>query len=177
MLHYHLGSNTKHTVYKAEGVGVAMALHLPKLRNRQLTHCTTICLDSQALLLALDNQCPQFMILPKIHMPSKMGCLIEWNNMKRSQIGLPVKVERVELLTFNFTGCWSIVTMQGTIEQTKKLKRLHKDYPAMLNASLLSYINPYQQAFQPCDRITFSQFRKCGSGAGSDLPATSYTEQ
>ena len=25
-LHYHLGSDTKHTVYKAEGVGVAMAL-------------------------------------------------------------------------------------------------------------------------------------------------------
>jgi ribonuclease HI len=55
-LHYHLGPDTKHTVYEAEGVGVTMALHLLKLRNRQLTHPTSICSDSQALLLALDNQ-------------------------------------------------------------------------------------------------------------------------
>ena len=56
VLHYHLGSEKEHTVYKAEGIGIAIALHMLKSRNRQLSRPPSICSDSQALLNALCNQ-------------------------------------------------------------------------------------------------------------------------
>jgi hypothetical protein len=37
VLHFHLGSKMEHTVYEAEGVGIAMALHMLKTSNRQLS--------------------------------------------------------------------------------------------------------------------------------------------
>ena len=68
-LHYFLGSEREHTVYEAEGIGIVMALHLLKNRNRQITRPLSICSDSQALLKALDNQHPHpgHYILDKIH--------------------------------------------------------------------------------------------------------------
>jgi ribonuclease HI len=92
-LHYHLGSDTKHTVYEAEGVVVAMALHLLKLRNRQLTHPTSICSDSQALLLALNNQHPHagHYILDKIHDFTE--------DLHAKQDGLFNRTERCEAIT------------------------------------------------------------------------------
>jgi ribonuclease HI len=69
VLHYHLGSESEHTVYDAEGVGIVMALHLLKTRNKQLICPTSICSDSQALLRALGNQRSHVghYILDKVH--------------------------------------------------------------------------------------------------------------
>ena len=69
VLHYHLGSESEHTVYEAEGVGIVMALHLLKARKKQLNLLTSICSDSQALLRALGNQRSHagHYILDKVH--------------------------------------------------------------------------------------------------------------
>jgi hypothetical protein len=69
VLHFHLGSKKEHTVYEAEGVGIAMALHMLKTSNRKLSRPLSICSDSQALLKALCNQRPHVghYILDKIH--------------------------------------------------------------------------------------------------------------
>jgi ribonuclease HI len=56
VLRCHLGSDEEHTVYEAEGVGLAMGLHLLKGLNRQLNHPAVLGTDSQALIKALDNQ-------------------------------------------------------------------------------------------------------------------------
>ena len=69
VLHFHLGSEKEHMVYKAEGIGIAMVLHMLRTRSRQLTRPLSICSDSQVLLEALGNQCPHagYYILDKIH--------------------------------------------------------------------------------------------------------------
>jgi ribonuclease HI len=69
VLHFHLGSEKEHTVYEAEGVGIAMALYMLKTSNRKLSRPLSICSDSQALLKALCNQRPHagHYILDKIH--------------------------------------------------------------------------------------------------------------
>jgi hypothetical protein len=55
-LRFYLGSPTKHTVYKAEGVGLLMGLHLLTSLSRQLTAPTILGSDSQAAIRALRNQ-------------------------------------------------------------------------------------------------------------------------
>jgi ribonuclease HI len=55
-LHYYLGTEREHTVYEAEGVGLAMGLHLLKGLSRQFTHSAALGTDSQALIKAFDNQ-------------------------------------------------------------------------------------------------------------------------
>jgi ribonuclease HI len=56
-------------VYEAEGVGIVMALHLLRTRNKRIDHPTSICSDSQAFLKALGNQRPHtgHYILDKVH--------------------------------------------------------------------------------------------------------------
>ena len=56
VLRCYLGTDKEHTVYEAEGVGLAMELHLLKGLNRQLIHPMVLGSDSQALIRALDNQ-------------------------------------------------------------------------------------------------------------------------
>jgi ribonuclease HI len=91
-LHFHLGSDKEHTVYEAEGIGIAMALHMLKARNRQLTKPTSICSDSQALLKALRNQRPHagHYILDKIHNAAE--------GLHAKQDGLFNRSERLESL-------------------------------------------------------------------------------
>jgi ribonuclease HI len=90
ILHYHLGSENDHTVYEAEGIGIAMALQLLKTRSIRLIHPTSICSDSQALLKALGNQRPHagHYILDKVHdfaedLHAKQDGLI--NNLERRE--------------------------------------------------------------------------------------------
>jgi ribonuclease HI len=91
-LHFHLGSDKEHTVYEAEGIGIAMALHMLKARNRQLTKPISICSDSQALLKALRNQHPHagHYILDKIHDAAE--------GLHAKQDGLFNRSERLESL-------------------------------------------------------------------------------
>jgi hypothetical protein len=56
VLHVHLGSSLEHTVYKAEGIGIVLGLHLLTGLSRCLTHTTILGTDSQAIILALSNQ-------------------------------------------------------------------------------------------------------------------------
>ena len=55
-LRYHLGSVSEHTVYEGEIVGLTLALHLLAGLRRQLKSITLLGTDSQATILALDNQ-------------------------------------------------------------------------------------------------------------------------
>jgi hypothetical protein len=57
VLHFYLGSEKKHTVYEAEGLGTIMALHLPKSMNRQLKNLASVFSNGQLLLKALNDQC------------------------------------------------------------------------------------------------------------------------
>ena len=41
-MQYHLSTHKQHTVYKAEGIGMILALHLLKGLNRQINDTTTI---------------------------------------------------------------------------------------------------------------------------------------
>jgi ribonuclease HI len=52
----HLGSSLEHMVYKAEGVGLLLGLHLLNGLSHQLTHTTILGTDSQAVICALCNQ-------------------------------------------------------------------------------------------------------------------------
>ena len=69
VLQHYLGTDKEHTVYEAEGVGMAMGLHLLVGLSRQMNHIVAIGSDSQALVKALDNQRPHVghYILDKIH--------------------------------------------------------------------------------------------------------------
>ena len=69
MLRFYLGIEDEHTVYKAEGVGLVMGLHLPKNLNIKLTHPMLLGADNQAVLRALNNQQshPGQCILNSIH--------------------------------------------------------------------------------------------------------------
>jgi ribonuclease HI len=92
VLHFHLGSEKEHTVYEAEGIGISMALHMLKTRNRQLTRPLSICSDSQALLKALGNQRPHagHYILDRIHDSAE--------NLHAKQDSLLNRAERIETL-------------------------------------------------------------------------------
>jgi len=59
ILHFHLGSNTEHTVYDAELVGMVLAMHLIATKKRSATQCL-IAVDNQVALKAFssDIQCP-----------------------------------------------------------------------------------------------------------------------
>ena len=67
-LHYHLGKETEHTVYKAEITAVILALHL-LMQIEQDLRKVTIGVDNQAILLGLKNQCskPSHYLLDKVH--------------------------------------------------------------------------------------------------------------
>jgi hypothetical protein len=55
-LRYYLGTEKQHTVYKAEGVGISMGLHLLIGLNRRLNDVVIMGSDSQALIKATENQ-------------------------------------------------------------------------------------------------------------------------
>ena len=55
-LRFYLGTPTGHTVYKAEGVGLLMGLHLLNSLSCQLTFPTILGSDSQVAIRALGNQ-------------------------------------------------------------------------------------------------------------------------
>jgi hypothetical protein len=82
-LRIHLGSSEEHTVYKAEGVGLAMGLHLLNRLSHHLSHTTVLGTDNQAVIKALENQnshAGQY-ILDAIHklaeqLNAKQDCLI-----------------------------------------------------------------------------------------------------
>jgi len=69
VLRHYLGTDKCHTVYEAEGVGVAMGLHLLNGLNRKLTDVVILGTDSQALIKATENQRPHagHFILDEIH--------------------------------------------------------------------------------------------------------------
>ena len=56
ILRFYLRCEQEHTIYEAEGVGLAMGLHLLIKLDRRLTCSTVLGLDSQAVIRALDNQ-------------------------------------------------------------------------------------------------------------------------
>ena len=68
-LRYHLGSVFEHTVYEGEIVGLTLALHLLAGLRRQLKSLTVLGTDSQATILALDNQLPRsaHYLLDRVH--------------------------------------------------------------------------------------------------------------
>ena len=70
-MHYHLGSMSEHTVYEAEAVGLALALHmLMTLTNAaSLPSRVFLGIDNQAVLKALDDRTPKpgHHILDHIH--------------------------------------------------------------------------------------------------------------
>ena len=53
---FYLGTSQEHTVYKAEGVGLIMGLHMLNGLSCQLTHPTVLGSDSQAVMRAVKNQ-------------------------------------------------------------------------------------------------------------------------
>ena len=55
-LHFYLGMPQENMVYKAEGVGLIMGLHLLNRLSRQLTNPTVLGTDSQAVIKSLNNQ-------------------------------------------------------------------------------------------------------------------------
>jgi len=67
-LRYHLGAFTEHTVYEAEAVAVALALHL-LIETRETMERVTIGMDNQAVLLGMANQKskPGHYLMDKIH--------------------------------------------------------------------------------------------------------------
>lgn len=68
-LHFHLGSEDRHTVYEAESVGLLMGLHLLKNVGAQMRDTVLLGSDSQALSRALENQSshPGQYLIDEIH--------------------------------------------------------------------------------------------------------------
>ena len=68
-LHFHLGSEDKHTVYEAESVGLLMGLHMLNNVSLQLHGTVLLGSDSQALSRALGNQSahPGQYLIDEIH--------------------------------------------------------------------------------------------------------------
>ena len=68
-LHFHLGSEDKHTVYEAESVGLLMGLHMLKNMGAQMYGTVLLGSDSQALSKALRNQSthPGQYLIDEIH--------------------------------------------------------------------------------------------------------------
>jgi ribonuclease HI len=69
VLRHYLCSEKGHMVYEAEGVWMAMGLHLLNRLNRKLTGAVVLGMDSQALIKATENQHPHagHYILDEIH--------------------------------------------------------------------------------------------------------------
>jgi hypothetical protein len=83
VLQVHLGSTLEHTVYKAEGIGLVLGLHLLNSLSCRLMHTTMLGTNSQAVILALSNQKSHSgqHILDTIHqsaehLQAKQDCLI-----------------------------------------------------------------------------------------------------
>ena len=91
-LRYYLGTEKEHTVYEAEGVGLAMGLHLLKGLNIKLTHPTALGSDSQAVIKALGNQHSH----PGQYILDNVIQLAE--GLHKKQDGLINSTERAELL-------------------------------------------------------------------------------
>ena len=74
VLKYHLGTKVQHMVYKAEIVGLILALHLLAALTHRLTAHIIIDSDSQATIKSLLNQCPHpaHYLLEHIHKTVKM---------------------------------------------------------------------------------------------------------
>ena len=91
-IRFFLGSDQEHTVYKAEGVGLIMGLHLLSTLHSRFIHPTVLGSDSQAVIRALDNQWshPSQYIIDEIHQSAE--------NLHRKQDGLINRAER-ELAT------------------------------------------------------------------------------
>ncbi|KNZ76721.1 hypothetical protein J132_08792 [Termitomyces sp. J132] len=90
-LWYHLGSASKHTVYKAEAVELTLGLHLLMTCTCQLRHMTIIGTDSQAAICALNNQQPHsaHYILDHIHTATKEWRPRIWKVIKLQVHWLP----------------------------------------------------------------------------------------
>jgi ribonuclease HI len=91
VLRLHLGSAAAQTVYKAEGIGLLLGVHLLKGLSRLLTHATVLGTDNQAVIKALDNQTPHAgqYILDAIHktaeeLNAKQDCLINHKERARA---------------------------------------------------------------------------------------------
>ena len=90
LLQLYLCTSQEHTVYKAEGVGLILSLHLLHGLTRQLTHPTILGTDSQVVIRALSNQRPHsgHYLLDTIHLAAerlhaKQDGIINW--IERSQ--------------------------------------------------------------------------------------------
>ena len=72
-LWFNLGTLQEHTVYKAEGIGLILGLHLLHGLTCQLTHPTILGTDSQAVIRALGNQRPHsgHYLLDAIHLAAE----------------------------------------------------------------------------------------------------------
>ena len=94
-LRFYLGTAQEHTVYKAEGVGLILGLHLLHGLTQQLTHPTILGTNSQAVIRALGNQHSQsgHYLLDAIHLTAE--CL----HAKQDRI-----INRVECTQAQTTG-------------------------------------------------------------------------
>ena len=86
-LRFYLGTEQELTVYEAEGVGLAMGLHLLSTLHSRVTP-TILGSDSQAVIRALDNQQPHpsHYIIDNIHQATE--------DLNRKQDGLINRMER-----------------------------------------------------------------------------------
>jgi ribonuclease HI len=73
VLRVYLGTSQEHTVYKAEGVGLVLGLHLLNGLSHQLSRTTVLGMDNQAIIMALGNQLSHAgqYILDAIHKSAK----------------------------------------------------------------------------------------------------------
>ena len=71
-LHYHLGTETDHTVYEAEATAVVLALHMLSGMKERLTE-VTIGTDNQVVLMGLSNQKSK----PSHHLMDKINDTLE----------------------------------------------------------------------------------------------------
>jgi hypothetical protein len=161
VLHYHLGSEKEHTVYEAEGIGIAMALHMLKTRNRQLTKPLSICSDSQALLKAPSNQRSHagHYILNKIHdsaesLHAKQDSLLNRSEHLETLVeGCDGKVAQMEYSICKCIGYRVIADTNLMRKQTKKRRKRHRAYQVKLSYFPHSCVNSYWLVFQHYAKI------------------------
>ena len=98
MLHYHLGSEMKHTVYKAEAITVILALHTLTTLKRKLKK-VTIGTDNQAVLMGLQNQRSKHSnyLLDKIYNMMEDFQVMQKQNRGRQVEGYKKRVGRTHL--------------------------------------------------------------------------------
>ena len=157
VLHYHLGSEKEHTVYEAEGVGIAMALYMLKTRNRQLSRPLSICSDSQALLKALGNQRPHVghYILNKIHdlaeqlHAKKDGLLNGDEHCIALAEGRVWKGNTNRVIDLQMHWVPGHCGNDKTRKQMKKQRRQLREHPVKLSSFPHSCKNLFRLVFQP----------------------------